>query len=123
MTKRSVPRRKAKPSPSAGAKRPKSRKSGDEVATPAERMRYILQHFDEHANVVSHNALVWNKTPKEALAACRELAISLYAGAYQLNPSDGRQYVYQMLFQALQDIEEQLTPLFDCARQVAEARS
>jgi hypothetical protein len=123
MAKRSVPRRKAKSSPSVRANLRRSGSSTDEVATPAERMRYILQHFDEHANVVSHNALVWYKTPTEALAACRMLAESFYADVCQRNPSDGRQYVYLMLCQALGDIQEQLAPLFDCARQVAEARS
>ncbi len=110
MAKSIVARRKAVPA--------------DETISPTKRLRLILEAYDGHAFAVPRNALVADKTPEEALKACRELASWLYRTAFQAGEySHGEHHVYLTLVHALQSLEQQLEPLFDGLRALAkEAR-
>lgn len=105
-------------------RKPKSRaaahKSPETPISSAQRMRSILEMYDQRAFAIPSNALVCDKTPDEGLKACRELATWLFRTSFLAGGhSNGEQHVYLTLVHALQSLEEQLKPLFEALRDLA----
>lgn len=121
MADRKVSRAR-KGAPSSSSHRAPRKSHGSELPLPAERMQAILQGYREYAWATSQNPLVARKTPQQTLKECIRLVRWLHWVTFGNQPTEGggSDTIYAMLGNALQDLETQLEPLFDCASQVAE---
>jgi hypothetical protein len=108
-----------------GSKSTKPRRSrAEKPVTPAVQLAGLLKMYRDRAFAMPSNPLVSGKTPLEALAAVRELVAWLFRQAHDRDTGvfkgqNGDLYVYLSLLGALASIEQQLTPLFEAAREIA----